>query len=85
MADNINQVGEVTHYYDQLGVAIVMLKAPLKVGDKVQFKGHAADFTQEIKQMQLNHQDIQAGGRNQEVGVKVDQRAREGDLVYLVS
>ena len=33
MADT--KVGEITHYYDKIGVAVVDILAPIKVGDKI--------------------------------------------------
>ena len=40
------------------------------------------DFKENIKSMQYNHQDIGEARKNQEVGIKVDGKVREGDEVY---
>ncbi len=76
-------IGKVTHYYDKAMVAIVELSAPLKIGQSVRFKGGKDDITQEVKQMQLDHEDIQKGAKGQQVGVKVDQKVRDTDQVFL--
>jgi hypothetical protein len=34
--------------------------------------------------MQYDHKDIESAKKNQEVGIKIDQKAREGDEVFLV-
>jgi len=75
-------IGAVTHYYGGLGVAIVKFKAKVKVGDRVRFKGATTDFEEKIKSMQYNHEDIAEAKKNQEVGIKVDGKVREGDEVY---
>ncbi len=76
-------VGKVTHYYDKAMVAIIELSAPLSVGQSVRFKGGQDDVVQEVKQMQLDHEDIQKGTKGQQVGVKVDQKIRDNDQVFL--
>ncbi len=75
-------VGEVTHFYGGISVAIVKFKEVVKVGDEVHFFGATTDFTEKIKSMQYNHEDISEAKKNQEVGIKVGGKAREGDEVY---
>lgn len=76
-------IGVVTHYYSGLEVGIVKLKSPLKKGDMIEFRGATTDFSQEVKSMQYDHKEIDAGKKGQEVGLKVKDRVREGDEVYL--
>ena len=77
-------IGKVTHYYDKIGVAIIKLDKALKVGDTLKFSGHDQEFEQTIGSMQLEHQDIKKAKKGMEVGVKVDQKVKENDNVYLV-
>ncbi len=43
------QIGKVTHYYDKLSVAVVVvMNQTLKVGDKVKISGHDNEFNQKI-------------------------------------
>lgn len=83
MAGTSKKIGAVTHYYSKLGVAIVKLAGQLKVGENVQFKGHTTDFKQQVSEMQLDHKEIEVGKRGQEVGIKIDEKVRDGDEVYL--
>ena len=78
-------IGKITHFYSHLGVGIITLTAPLKVGDTIHIKGHTTDFTQTADSLQLNHQDVSAGKKGDEVGVKLDQKVRHGDTVSLVT
>lgn len=75
-------IGEVTHYYGGISVAIVKFNRKVKVGETVQFKGANTDFKETIGSMQYNHADIQEAGKNQDVGIKVGDKVREGDKVY---
>ena len=76
-------VGEITHFYDKIGVAIIKCATPLSVGNTLHFKGHTTDFIQTISSMQYDHKDIEKAKKGQEIGVKVDEKVREGDVVYL--
>jgi hypothetical protein len=76
------QVGEITHFYDKISVAVVKLGSGLKVGDAVHIKGKSTDFEQTIESMQLNHQNVEGGKRGDEAAVKLNEKAKEGDIVY---
>lgn len=75
-------IGEITHYYGKIGVAIVKFNREVKVGETVHFKGPHTDFTQSISSMQYEHKDIESAKKGQEVGIKVDQKVGESDKVY---
>jgi putative protease len=77
------KVGDVTHFYSNIGVAIVKLTSPLEVGASVNFQGNTTNFDQVVSEMQYDHKDIEAGEKGQEVGVKVSEKVREGDEVFL--
>lgn len=77
-------IGEVTHYFDKIQVAAIKLLAPLKVGDTIHIKGHTTDFQQAVASMQLDHESVQDAKRGDEVGLKINEKARSGDEIYLV-
>lgn len=77
-------VGEVVHYFNGIGVVIVKFNTKVDVGEKVHFKGATTDFKEKIKSMQYDHNDVKFAKKNQEIGIKVKERARGGDKVYLV-
>lgn len=78
-------VGEVSHYYNRIGVAVIDLKDSLQLGDQVHFFGRSTDFRQEITSMQIEHESISEAGKGQEIAVKVDRRVRNHDKVYKLS
>jgi len=75
-------IGEITHYYGNISVAIVKFNKNVDVGTKVHFKGAHTDFEQEITSMQFDHKDISSAKKGQTVGIKVNEKVREGDKVY---
>ena len=83
MADT--KVGKITHYYDRIGVAVVEVLAPIKVGDRIKISGHDQEFEQEVTSMQVEHENIQKAKKGDSVGLKVDQPVKKGDEVYKVA
>jgi len=77
-------IGEITHYFSRISVAVFRLSDDLKVKDRVRIKGETTDFEQEIESMQIDHEDVEEAEDGQSVGTKVDKKVREGDNVYLV-
>lgn len=80
MADK--KLGKILHYYDKIGVAVVDVLSPFKVGDKIKISGHDNQFVQEVVSMQEEHKAIQKVKKGQKVGLKVDAEVKEGDEVY---
>jgi len=74
-------IGKVTHYYDRIGVAVVAVESPIKVGDTVRLKHGETEFDQKVESLQVNHAPIAMAAEGQEVGMKVDQLATEGTLL----
>ena len=79
------KIGEVNHFYNRIGVAVIDLNDSLKVGDRVHFLGRSTDFKQEITSMQIEHEAITEAGKGQEVAVKVERRVRNHDKVFKVT
>jgi len=70
------------HYFSHLKVAVIKLKSPLKVGDKIRFKGFTTNFTQVVKSMQIEHEPILVAKKGQEIGLKVLGKVRHKDKVF---
>ncbi len=78
-------VGTVIHYFGKPQVGIVSLTADISIGDALQFRGHGADFQQTVTSMQVEHVAVETAPSGTEVGIRVDQRVREGTEVYQVT
>jgi len=77
-------VGKVTHYFTNIGVAVVAVEAAIAVGDKLSFEGATTNFQQAVKSMQVNNAEVEAAKKGDEIGMKVKDRVRGGDNVYKV-
>ncbi|OGG72499.1 hypothetical protein A3A38_04690 [Candidatus Kaiserbacteria bacterium RIFCSPLOWO2_01_FULL_53_17] len=77
-------IGKVTHYYDKAGVAIVELQGELKIGDRIKIERGENSFEQEVSSMQKEYKPVEKAGKGDAVGIKVDQKAKEGALVLLL-
>ncbi|MEM4700444.1 MAG: hypothetical protein QXT74_05835 [Candidatus Nezhaarchaeales archaeon] len=75
-------MGRVTHFFTKISVAVVELKAPLAVGDRIVIRGPRTDFEQVVESMQIEHKNVARAEPGQSVGIKVVQRVRERDVVY---
>ena len=79
------KVGEVTHYYDKIGVAVVELSGELAVGEKIKFvRGGEDMFEQPVESIQIEHEQKKSAGKGETVGLKATQEVKEGAEVYKV-
>lgn len=79
------KVGNIIHYYDRIGVAVVEVLAPIKIGDRIKISGHDREFEQEVTSMQIEHENIKKAKKGDNIGLKVDQPVKKGDEVYKIS
>ncbi len=75
-------IGKITHYFGHLGVAVINLSDKLKVGETIRIVGGETDFVQEVKSMEVERQKIDQAKKGDSVGLKVEQKVREGYKVY---
>ena len=76
------QIGQISHYYDHIGVASIVLTEPLRVGDTIHILGHSTDFRQEVTSIQIEHQSLQEANPGDDVGLKVIQKVHPHDKVF---
>lgn len=76
-------VGKITHYYSKIGVGIISLKGKLAVGDKVKIKGHSTEFDQNIDTIEIDHKEVEEAKSGDIVGIKVNDKVREGDEIFI--
>ena len=78
-------IGTITHYYSKIGVAIVDVSDCVSVGDKVKIKGHSTEFEQDIDSIQVDHGTVNEANKNDVIGLKVNDKVREGDKLYKIN
>ena len=75
-------IGKVAHYFTKIGVGVIELSDELEVGDRISIEGMTTNLQQTVDSMQIEHENVKSAGSGQSIGIKVEQRVREGDLVY---
>jgi selenocysteine-specific translation elongation factor len=78
-------IGKVSDFFARPVVAGIELTAPLKLGDRIHIKGHTTDMELTVDSMQINNVDVNEAKGGDSVGVKISDRVRRGDTVYLVT
>ena len=77
------QIGIVTHYFGNIGVAVIELSGALKAGEKIRIVGGVdTDFEQKVGSMEVEHEKVESAKKGDAIGLKVDQKVREGYKVY---
>lgn len=75
-------IGAVTHYFGNIGVAVIKLSGILKQGDNIRIVGGETDFNQKVGSMEFDHKKVKEGKKGKEVGMKVKEKVRDGYKVY---
>lgn len=78
----MEEVGRVSHYFNKIGVAAIVLNSSLGVGDKVRIKGNKTDFIQNIDSMEIDRKKIEQAMPGDTVGIKTADKVRRKDKVY---
>jgi len=77
-------IGKVTHYFPNIGVAVLQLSGELKVGDRVLIIGITTDLSQAVTSMEIEHRKVSSVGAGTEVALEVAEPVRKGDQVYRI-
>ncbi|MBP9561554.1 MAG: hypothetical protein KBE27_07040 [Syntrophorhabdaceae bacterium] len=79
------EIGKVLRFFSKIGVAAIMItEGELKLGDKIRIKGSSTDFEQVVESMQIEHEFVEKAEAGQDAGIKVKEKVKENDKVYLV-
>lgn len=76
-----DRVGEVTHYFQNVNVAVVSVEEGFELGDELHIQGANDDFTFTVESMEIDREPVESVSPGDEVGVKVPKRAHEGSDV----
>lgn len=77
-------IGKITHYFGNIEVAVIKLSDKLKEGETIRIVGGETDFNQEVDSMEVDRKKISEAKKGDSVGLKVEQKVREGYKVYKV-
>ena len=84
MAEEGKPIGEVTHYFGNIGVAVIELSDKLKDGEEIRIVGGDTDFTQTADSMEIDRKKVNEAKKGESVGLKVSEKVRPGYKVYKV-
>lgn len=77
------EVGKVFTYFAKIDVAGIEVSGKFKVGDTLHFKGATTDFEQKVDSMQIDNKSVKEVKKKDSIGIKVKDRVRPGDKVFL--
>jgi putative protease len=77
-------IGKITHFFSNIGVAIIELEDSLKVGDRIKIVSGDSRFEQEVDSMEVDRQKIQEAKKGDTIGLKVLEKSKEGAMVYKI-
>ncbi|HOJ70607.1 MAG TPA: EF-Tu/IF-2/RF-3 family GTPase [Syntrophorhabdaceae bacterium] len=78
------EIGRVMRYFSKIGVAAIRITdGELKVGDRIRIKGSSTDFEQVVESMQIEHEFVEKAEAGKDVGIKVKEKVRDNDKIYL--
>ena len=75
-------IGQVTHYFSHLKVAVVSLDEPLAVGDRIHIRGHTSNVEQTVTSMEVDHAHVESAKPGDDVALTVDDHVRDHDLIF---
>ena len=78
------EIGKVSSYFSHVGVAAIKLTDKLKVGDKIHIKGHTTDFEVPVSEIQIERKSVKEAKKGEHIGIKVPDKVRPNDAVFLV-
>ncbi len=78
------EIGTISGYFSHVEVAAIKLSGNLKVGDKIHLKGHTTDFETEVKAIQIDKESVKEAKAKDHIGIKVPEKVRPNDKVFLV-
>ena len=80
--EELREVGRVSHFFGRINVAIIEVTDIISVGDQILIKGPTTDIEQTIDSMEIEHEKVKQAEAGQSIGMKVNARVRENDIVY---
>ena len=51
-------IGKISHYFGNIGVAVIELEDSLKAGDNIRIAGGETDFDQAVDSMEVDHKKV---------------------------
>ncbi|MGD6810361.1 MAG: translation elongation factor-like protein [Candidatus Bathyarchaeia archaeon] len=82
MEEDVIEIGNVAHVFLKTNIAVVDLKLPLSVGDRISIRGPVTDFDQTVDSIQVERKNIVRAQAGKSIELKLVQQAKERDVVF---
>ena len=79
------EIGRVSSYFSHVSVAAIKLSGGLKAGDRIRIKGNTTDFEIDVSEMQIERDPVKTAKKGDHIGIKVPEKVRPNDVVFLVA
>jgi putative protease len=79
------KVGQIIDFFAKPVVAGIKLESSLSTGDSIHIIGSTTDLVLVVESMQIDGVNIAKGNNGDLIGLKVPDRVRHGDKVYLIT
>lgn len=79
---NTTQIGTVTHYFPDLGIAAVDIVEPISLGDEIIFRLEGEDFIQTVEALEIDQQPVDPAPAGSSVGIHVHREIPLGTQVH---
>ena len=80
------KIGIIEHFFTNINVAAIKITAgELHVGDTIRIIGATTDLTQKVDRMEVDRNPIDIAKAGDAIGIKVNERVRDHDLVYKIA
>ncbi len=77
-------LGKVMNFFSKISVAAIELTDTLKVGDTISIEGSTTQLELTVESMQIDRDAVDEAKSGDSIGIKVDEKVRGGDKVYLL-
>lgn len=78
-------VGKITKFFPRVSVAEAKVFEPFAEGSQIIIEGQTTFLEQTIESMQINHKQIKKAKKGTKVGLKVNEKVRKNDKVFLIT
>ncbi len=78
-------IGKISHYFTNIGVGVIELSDEIRIGDRISIEGSSTNFQQDVRSMQIHQKDVEVAKKGESIGIKLQDRVREGDQVFKVT
>lgn len=77
-------IGRIKHFFPKPNVAEINADLDFSIGKEIIVQGQNTYFRQQLESVEFEGKKVKVVKRSQDVGIKMKEKARKGDLIYIV-